>query len=438
MGRFQSGSTCNQHIGYHPLPSQRKFHKSKARFKGFSGPVGSGKSQALCQEALRLSYINPGRVGLIGAPTYPMLRDTTQTSLLEVLRTNDVPYEFTKSENTIVLTDVNSKIILRSVEEFDRLRGTNLAWFGLDELTYAHEEAWTRLEARLRDPKAMQLCGFAVWTPQGYDWVYQRFIAQPRSGYDVILATPFENKYVLDAVPDYYERLKTSYEESFYLQEAMGSYINARGCLVYRSFSRGLNIANSGAECVVDPRLPLLWSLDFNVDPMCSVIAQRRLEQLWVIDEIALSGALTQDACDEFLRRYGRHPGGVNVYGDVSGFSRKTVSGTDYGVVRSKLEPLFGRRLNLRVDRSNPPVAERVLMVNSKLRTATGKTSLYVSSKCAELILDFEQVVYEDNSRDIDKSRDKRRTHLSDALGYLVWEEFKPQQPIGEQSRRLF
>src|ERR1700733_7470320 len=105
MGRFQSGSTCNQHIGYHPLPSQDKFHKSKARFKGFSGPVGSGKSQALCQEALRLSYINAGRVGLIGAPTYPMLRDTTQTSLLEVLRDNDVPFELTKSENTIVLTD---------------------------------------------------------------------------------------------------------------------------------------------------------------------------------------------------------------------------------------------------------------------------------------------------------------------------------------------
>jgi hypothetical protein len=26
------------------------------------------------------------------------------------------------------------------VEEFDRLRGTNLAWFGLDELTYTQEE----------------------------------------------------------------------------------------------------------------------------------------------------------------------------------------------------------------------------------------------------------------------------------------------------------
>jgi hypothetical protein len=57
-------------IEYRPLESQRRFHESKARFKGFSGPIGSGKSQALCQEALKLSYLNPGRTGLIGAPTY--------------------------------------------------------------------------------------------------------------------------------------------------------------------------------------------------------------------------------------------------------------------------------------------------------------------------------------------------------------------------------
>ena len=42
------------------------------------------------------------------------------------------------------------------MEEFDRLRGTNLAWFGLDELTYTHEGAWLRLEGRLRDPEAAQ------------------------------------------------------------------------------------------------------------------------------------------------------------------------------------------------------------------------------------------------------------------------------------------
>ena len=145
---------CERRILYEPLRSQRKFHESAARFKGFSGPIGSGKSQALCQEAIRLSYRNPGRTGLIGAPTYPMLKDSTLASLTECLYENDLPFELFKAENTIVMTDTGSKILLRAVDEYERLRGTNLAWFGVDELTYTQEGAWSRLEGRLRDPKA--------------------------------------------------------------------------------------------------------------------------------------------------------------------------------------------------------------------------------------------------------------------------------------------
>ncbi len=88
-----SGDTLRIEIDYVPLPSQSKFHKSSARFKGFSGPIGSGKGQALCQEAIRLSYLNPGRQGFIGAPTYPMLLDATHTSFLEVLVSNRIRHE---------------------------------------------------------------------------------------------------------------------------------------------------------------------------------------------------------------------------------------------------------------------------------------------------------------------------------------------------------
>ena len=106
-----------------------------------------------------------------------MLRDATQAALIEILESNEIPYEHNKAENTIVMRDTRSRILFRPVDEFERLRGTNLAWFGLDELTYTQEEAWLRLEGRLRDPKATRLCGFAVWTPKGYDWVYRKFIA---------------------------------------------------------------------------------------------------------------------------------------------------------------------------------------------------------------------------------------------------------------------
>ena len=73
----ENGS-AGQGVGYEVLPSQHQFHESRARFKGFSGPIGSGKSKALCHEALRLAHVNRGRMGLIGAPTYPT--DVNQTA----------------------------------------------------------------------------------------------------------------------------------------------------------------------------------------------------------------------------------------------------------------------------------------------------------------------------------------------------------------------
>lgn len=141
--------------------------------------MGSGKSAALCQEAIRRAYQNPGRQGLLGAPTYAMLRDATQHALVEMLERNELPYELNRSQNYVVIEECRSKILFRSMEEYERLRGTNLAWFGLDELTYTAEEAWLRLEARLRDPLAKALCGFAVWTPNGYDWR----MAHPKAGH---------------------------------------------------------------------------------------------------------------------------------------------------------------------------------------------------------------------------------------------------------------
>src|SRR5262249_55044488 len=132
MGGQRDGIRTRK-ISYSPLPSQKAFHALTARMKGFSGPIGSGKSQALCQEAIRLTYLNPGRQGLIGAPTYPMLRDATQQTLFEVLDSNAIPYEYNKAENVLLLKDSRSRILFRPVDDYERLRGTNLAWFGLDE-----------------------------------------------------------------------------------------------------------------------------------------------------------------------------------------------------------------------------------------------------------------------------------------------------------------
>jgi len=82
-------------------------------------------------------------------------------------------------------------------------------------------------------------------------------------------------------------------------------------------------------------------------------------------------------------------------------------------------------------------VRERINLTNAMLRTATGDIGMLVDRKCKELIQDFEQVCFKTESGQIDKDRDRRRTHLSDALGYLLWQEFRKLPPIGEQQERM-
>jgi hypothetical protein len=363
-----------------------------------------------------------------------MLRDATLASYGDILHVNRIPYEYNKAENLLTMKDTGSRILFRSLDEFERLRGTNLAWFGVDELTYTAEEAWLRLEGRLRDPLASRLCGFGVWTPKGYDWVYRRFVKDPVDGYEAVIAAPFENWHLLQKVPDFYERLKRSYDARFFEQEALGAYLSLNSGLVYHAFDREVNVRKT----TFDPMLPLLWALDFNVDPMSSVMAQQRGGLLAVVDEIVLPGASTQEACDEFQVRYATLAAGIVVYGDASGNARQTTGLSDYAVIREFFRRQGYRNARFKVPMSNPSVRDRVTLMNTQLKAADGVVRMVVDPRCRELIRDFEEVTFKPESSVIDKDRDAKRSHLSDALGYLVWQECRRQPPFGEQQQRLF
>lgn len=421
-------------LSYVPLDSQLAFHGSMARFKGFSGPVGSGKSAALCQEALRLAHVNAGRQGLLAAPTLAMLRDATLPALFKALKDGEIQYQYNRSDGIITLTQFGSEILLRSLDDPDRLRGTNLAWFGIDELTYAHEESWTRLEGRLRDPEARHLCGFGVWTPRGFNWVWKRFIGERVEGYEVILAKANENKHILAVVPDYYERLKRSYDGDFYLQEALGYYLASKNGLVYRQFDRARHVM----PVELDEARVVYWALDFNVDPMSSLVVQADGDGMRVVDEIVLRRASTYDACVEFARRYPKLPAGLVVVADASAYQDKTTGWSDEEVIKDSFAELGVKGVTFRIPKANPAVRRRVELLNGRLMNALGEVRMAVDPRCTELILDFETVAWVEGTYEIDKQADSLRTHLSDALGYLVWElDHRTVATVGYRSKRL-
>ena len=79
---------------------------------------------------------------------------------------------------------------------------------------------------------------------------------------------------------------------------------------------------------------------------------------------------------------------------------------------------------------------DRVNCVNAMLRNQAGERRLLINPKCEQLILDFERVHWKADINgnmlaDIDKS-DPMRSHLSDAVGYMIAYDFGMRPKAGE------
>jgi hypothetical protein len=198
--------------------------------------------------------------------------------------------------------------------------------------------------------------------------------------------------------------------------------------------------------------------LDFNVDPMCSVICQieewKRTpwatasyevkKTLRVLDEIVLPNSNTVEAAEEFIVRMkklnrGAGQSSIAIYGDASGNSRSSRSSrTDYELIRDVFRKYPGISIQLRQNRANPLVRDRVNTMNNALCSASNEHSVLIDPQCRELIKDLRQVRWKRDAAgnptpELDKS-DPQRTHVSDALGYLVASEFGLRPTAGAMS----
>jgi hypothetical protein len=373
-----------------------------------------------------------------------MLEDVTKKALLDVLESNGIPYIHAKSDNTIYLKDLDVLIYCRSLEEPTRLVGTNLGWFGIDEQSYIKEDSFLRLIARLRHPKAKQLCGFGACTANGWNWVYDRFLGDKKTpDYEAIRANPREN---IHLPADFYDHLAKSYDERFYRQEVLGEFLNLTSGTVYHAFDRSRNVK---ATIEYDPSCRLLFSLDFNVDPACSIIAQIRdsapagflssqaTRYIEVIDEICIRDGTIDLTCGEFIAKTQKWMRGgrrmqVVIAGDSSGSNRNHAGVTDWQMVRDYFRSYPAYELIWKVPSSNPPVKDRVNAVNAALFNASGETRLTMNPRCTSLIRDLERVVWKKDSHGNSighiSQDDKMLSHVSDALGYAVQAEL----PIGK------
>jgi predicted phage terminase large subunit-like protein len=207
---------------------QRQFHASEARFKALIGGVGAGKTRAGCVEVLRMP---PGSTGMVVAPTFPMLRDATATTLLDLARRGGVLKDWNRSEMTATLVD-GKRVLFRSADTPDRLRGPNLGWAYLDEAALMDAETWLIVIGRLRNAPGK---AWVTSTPKGKNWLYETFAQGGGGEYALVQSSSRDNPFL---PPGFVETLQRAYTSDWQQQEIEGAFIDPSGAMFARQWFR--------------------------------------------------------------------------------------------------------------------------------------------------------------------------------------------------------
>jgi PBSX family phage terminase large subunit len=213
------------------MPNQFDFFEDRSRFAAYIGGIGSGKTFAGAVKVLpRLK--KPG-YGMIAAPTFPMLRDSTRRSMMATLDDAGIEYVLNKSEN-IIKTATGHDIIFRSLENEETIRGPNLEWAWIDEAAMVSANAWKIVKGRVREGNHPQ--AWITTTPKGRNWIWQEWVAEPQPGHALYRTKTTDNKHLPD---DFAPTL--GYTGAFAQQEIEGEFVSFDG-LIYPMFNRETSI----------------------------------------------------------------------------------------------------------------------------------------------------------------------------------------------------
>jgi len=224
----KSDTQQSSEVTHKYLPKQGEFFRNcdEVPFSAYIGGFGSGKTHGLILQVLRT--VPRRSFGLIGAPTYRLLADTTQRKFFELTPPGWID-RVVKSENRVVLKN-GSEILFRSLERPEKLTNLELSWFALDEIGEVVLNTFRMLQGRLRDPQGC-LKGFCVGNPAGpAHWTYDYFAINKEPSYRLVQASSYENVFL---PKQYLNEMEASFGENsvYYKRFVLGLFVAPEGAI---------------------------------------------------------------------------------------------------------------------------------------------------------------------------------------------------------------
>lgn len=423
---------------YQLLPAQSEFlkipHDYPRDIALYQGGYGSGKtfSGSLLGILLCLKYA--GIRGLVGALTFPLVRDTTLQSYFEHLDNMGFKlgahYKFKTGEGKLKFSN-GSEILFRHLQEPNKLKSLNLGFVELEEMSDIPESTFLMLLGRLRQtikPEWEEL-GFKYrifghTNPEpAKGWIYKHFVEQKADNYRLIIAPTTQNKFLSS---DFVQSLKDAYDEQYYRINVLGEFGDYTSGLVVKGFTND-NITDLHYQSDI----PLHLTFDFNVDPMSCICAHIVNDKVFYFDEFILENSTTEFTIKAVIDKYRNHTGDIIINGDASGDNRSTQSQySNYVIIKNALRTAFPRNnIKFHLRPYNPPIIQRIQAFNSMVCNYNGERRLFIDKRCERLLYNIYNLKYKAGTSVVDvpnfaqiRSDNKLKylEHPFDAASYLV------------------
>jgi hypothetical protein len=314
-----------------------------------------------------------------------------------------------------------STISLKGADNYDSLRGVGLDYLVIDEFADIHPEAWYEtLRPTLSDKQGHALF---IGTPKGLNWAHDLYTNAEQFP-DEWASFQYTTLQGRNVAPEEIEAARRTLDERTFKQEYEATFETFSGRVFY-AFERKQNVLPYTDQLPKD----LHCGIDFNIDPLTTVVAVRRGNTLHAIDEIKIAGSNTDELVQEIRTRYPTH--NIICYPDPAGAARKTSAAgrTDHTILRTA-------GFRVLAPSSHNPVRDGINAVNTLLRSSSGITRLFIDPKCKYVIECLEKQTYKEGTSIPDKT--SGYDHMNDALRYMVDYLFPIRQPVKEPEFKMW
>ncbi len=390
-------------IVYNANDHQKAFHDDlTTKFLHLSGGFGSGKTFALCQKILLLSFLNRPFAGGLVCPTFTDYHRDVLPTMEDILHDSRIKYDHHKSRHVFTMP-WHSKIYVVTADK--KIRGPNWAYAGINEATLIPLMRYREVISRVRIKGSPFPQIASSGTPEGLgSEYYDIFVDKPWDRSKIIYGDTRANAHNL--ADDFIQTLQGSFDPMMLEAYMKGLFVNMLGNRFYYSYD---SFKQEDRMIVEDRSQAVHISLDFNVDPMVATCWHYTGWQIQGFDEIVISGTDTTNLMCKAMKARGYTPDRTIIYPDPSGQQRSTKGLPDIEILKKNgYDQIIHKSIA-------PTFRQRQLNVNNLLDK---RVIRFNPDKCPTLKKDL--VGVEQNKVTLEKVKtNPRLTHSSDGLDYL-------------------